>query len=171
LVGQSYVDDRRLVTWTPAARGGAPPQGASRRQAWCYGTPGTAWTLWEAGRVLADHDLQLFAVGAMRSFCRAFEVGFYLYDSDGGSPGETLAICHGAAGTLAIADAFARHAGMPEAARLADSLEAYLLARLDEVRGLAAVSMGLQAGAGGVLATLVTRQGGDRRWLGLAALR
>jgi hypothetical protein len=31
-----------------------------------------------------------------------------------------MAVCHGAAGVLAIADAFARHAGRSEAAALGD---------------------------------------------------
>jgi hypothetical protein len=169
-VRESYVDDRGLRTWHPAALEGAPrPSGASRRQAWCYGTPGLAWTLWEAGRVLDDVSLRAFAEEAMRSFCAAFDEQLYI---DDGPADDALGICHGAAGTLAIADAFALHCGHLEAKTLAEQLEAYLLRRLDDIRQLANENMTLLSGASGILAVLLIRCGVSQRdWLSQIALR
>ena len=116
LISESYVDDRGLRTWHPAALEGASrPCGASARQAWCYGTPGLAWALWQVGQVLNDQTLCNFAEEAMHSFCDAFDEGVY---TDGGPADEALSICHGAAGMLAVADAFALYAGHVQAARL-----------------------------------------------------
>jgi hypothetical protein len=41
-----------------------------------------------------------------------------------------LGFCHGAAGVLAIADAFALHTGLEPARRLSDHLAAFLVERL-----------------------------------------
>jgi len=172
LADESYVDGGGLVTWLPAGpRGKPPPPHSAHRQAWCYGTPGNAWVLWEAGRVLDDEELRQFAADAMRSFCTVFDEGLHLYAADDGPPGETLAICHGAAGTLAVADAFAHHAALDEASALASGLEDYLFARLDDAAAIGVSSFGLQSGATGVPAVLLTRTGGDRRWLPLLGLR
>ncbi len=169
LVGESYIDDRGIQTWSTAGLEGAPrPSGASRRQAWCYGTPGLAWTLWEAGRVLDDITLRGFAEEAMRSFCVVFDEQIYI---DDGPPNEALSICHGVAGTLAIADAFALHTGHAEARKLAEQLESYLLVRTDEIRQLAYENMTLLSGASGVLSMLLVRYGGERNWLYQLGLR
>jgi lantibiotic biosynthesis protein len=169
LMCESYLDGRRVRTWPPAGLDGRrPPQGLSRRQAWCYGTPGVAWTLWDAGRALNDRELQAFALDAMRSFCTAFEERWYL---DDGPVDATVGICHGAAGTLAVADAFARHASLPAAAVLRDHLATYLLDRLEDVHKLARENMSLLSGAAGVLAVLLTVSGGARGWLTQIALR
>ena len=69
-----------------------------RRQAWCYGSPGIAWALWESGRVLGRKDLEAFALDSMASFCAAFDPDFHL-DAE---PVARLGFCHGAAGTLAV---------------------------------------------------------------------
>jgi hypothetical protein len=169
LVSESYVDGRGLRTWHPAGLERRTHSAHfSRRQAWCYGTPGVAWTLWEAGRVLGDIALQSFARDAMSSFCTVFDERFYV---DDGPVDSALGICHGVAGTIAIADAFTRHAGLHEAAILRDRLEDYLLDRLDDVRHLAARDMTLLTGASGILAVLLTRYGGRRDWLFQFALR
>jgi hypothetical protein len=169
LMEESFNDSRGLLTWTPGGREGAPPpSGASSRQAWCYGAPGVAWALWESARVLDDPGLRSFAEDAMRTFCAAFAEERYIDDAPAD---DALAFCHGAAGTLAIADAFARSAKLTEAASLADRLEAYLLARLDEVQALAERNMTLLTGASGILAVLLTRHGGRRDWLSQFALR
>lgn len=170
LVAHSFVDARGVRTWTGGSLDGRPPPpGASHRQAWCYGTPGVSWTLWDAGRVLGDCALQAFAAEAMRSFCAAWDDEFYI--DDGPKISDILGVCHGAAGTLAIADAFTRHAGLDEAVRLRDHLERYVLDRFDEVRQLAEQDMSLLNGASGVLAVLLTVQGGLRGWLTQLALR
>jgi lantibiotic modifying enzyme len=171
LVAESYLDDLALLTWPPAGlEGKGHPPGWSRRQAWCYGTPGISWTLWEAGRLLDDMELQAFAEEAMRSFCKAFQEELYV---DSSPISSTLGICHGVAGTLAIADAFATHTCLKEATVLRDRLEGYLLARLPDVRDLARDDMTLLTGASGILSTLLMRQGGqrERAWLTHLALR
>jgi hypothetical protein len=169
LVAGSYVDDRGLRTWHYAGlEGRTPPSGVSSRQAWCYGTPGVAWTLWEAARVLSDSTLQSFAEDAMRSFCTAFDEKLYI---DDGPTDDALGICHGAAGMLAIANAFELHAGLIEAAALGDRLEGYLLDRIGEIQRLAHENMSLITGASGILAVLLTRHDGEREWLSQIALR
>jgi hypothetical protein len=169
LATNSFVDDRGVRSWGVASLDGRPPpERPSHRQAWCYGTPGVAWPLWEAGRVLDDPALQRLAADAMRSFCAAWDDDFYLDDD---SLSATLAICHGAAGTLAVADAFAVHAGLAEAAALRDHLDRYLHERLDQVAKLATDDLSVLTGAGGILAVLLTVRGGGRAWLRQIALR
>lgn len=166
---ESFVDARGVRTWAFGSLDGRrPPAGASHRQAWCYGTPGVSWPLWEAGRLLGDAAVQGFAVDAMRSLCAVWDDAFYI---DRGELTDALAVCHGVAGTLAVADAFARHAGVAEAASLRDHLTGYLLDRLEQVAAFAAVDLSLLSGAGGVLAVLLTVMGGRRDWLAQLALR
>jgi hypothetical protein len=162
LADQRYTDARGVVTWPARVPG---PAGEARRQGWCYGTPGVAWALWTAGRTLdhSGHDgeeLCAVATEAMRSLCVAYDPNYHL-DHD------PLAVCHGAAGVLLVADAFARHADLPAAATLRAELTGYLTGRLDEVTSLDAT---LLSGASGVLAALLTAAGGDRDWLPCLAL-
>jgi hypothetical protein len=169
LVNEAYLAKRDLITWPPVGRDGARPSAeADWRQAWCYGTPGVAWTLWEAGRVLGEIAYQELAEEAMASFCRVFDEDKHI---DKGGPAEALSICHGAAGTLAVADAFARHARLEEASRLAQYLEGYLAARADEIRTLAETNMTMLTGTGGILTVLMTVHGATRDWLPHIALR
>lgn len=169
LADESYVDARGLHTWSPAGReGGAAPVDAIPPQAWCYGTPGLAWVLWDAGRTLDDRALMERAEDAMRSYCATFDDGAYL----GHVPDEEiLAVCHGAAGILAIADAFGLHAGLAEAAELAESLEGLVEQRLDREAAPWMPASTLLGGASGILAVLATRAGGSRSWLPALALR
>jgi hypothetical protein len=163
------VGARELITWPPVGAEGQPPMvGADRPQAWCYGTPGVAWTLWDAAGTLEDATKRTLAYDAMRSFCRVFHEELHV---DAGSPSEALSICHGVAGMLAVADAFSRHASLPEAERLRAHLTGLLLDRDDDIRLLAATDMTILSGAGGILSVLVTSIGGDRRWLPQVALR
>jgi lantibiotic biosynthesis protein len=157
LIAQSFTDARGVTTWASAELdGGRPPRGASRRQAWCYGTPGVSWTLWEAGRALGDADVADFAADAFGSFCAAYDDSFYL---------DTLGICHGAAGLLAITDAFTRSGGLQAAALLRGHVMRYLLDRLEAVCELATEDASLLTGASGVLSVLLTASGADRDWL------
>ncbi|MFI7702076.1 lanthionine synthetase LanC family protein [Nonomuraea sp. NPDC049480] len=163
LVAESYTDRRGLITWPFGTRrldGHRASRGNGRRQAWCYGGPGNAWTLWEAARVLEDGELGAFAMESARSFMAAYDDDFYL---------DSLGICHGAAGLMLVYDAFARHTPLTEGAKLADHLAAHLRERLDDVAELG--DMWLQGGSTGVLAALLTVEGGDRRWLAALALR
>lgn len=169
LVEEAYLAEGEFITWPPVGRDGAKASTkAHQRQAWCYGTPGVAWTLWDAGRVLQDPALQLLGAEAMRSFCRIFDADKLFAEDD---VGWELAICHGAAGTLAVADAFARHASLPEAARLRDYLDTYLLARIDQIAETAGHDMTILNGAGGALSVMLTVHGGSRGWLPQIALR
>jgi lantibiotic biosynthesis protein len=169
LAEEAFLADRDLITWPAVGRDGAKASGdADRRQAWCYGTPGVAWTLWDAGRVLGDESLQLLGEEAMRSFCRVFDIDF-CYPMEHRS--EELAICHGVAGTLAVADAFARHAALHEADSLRESLERYLLDRVDDIDAIANTDMSLLGGAAGILSAMLTASGGARSWLCQLALR
>lgn len=169
LVEEAYLADRDFITWPPVGRDGARASGvANRRQAWCYGTPGVAWTLWDAGRVLGDASLQLLGEEAMRSFCRVFDADchFHIHDIS-----EELAICHGAAGTLAVADAFVRYAALREAAELRDELDQYLLDRADQIADIARTDMTVLGGSGGIVSVMLSVHGGARSWLCQLALR
>lgn len=169
LVDEAYLADEGLITWPPVGRDGAPASGnADRRQAWCYGTPGVAWTLWDAGRVLGDDSLQILGKEAMRSFCLAFDPEQHL---DIHKPDEELSVCHGAAGTLAVADTFARVADLPEAVRLRDFLDRYLHDRVERIEAIATTDMTILSGAGGIVAVMMAARGGSRVWLSQLALR
>jgi hypothetical protein len=137
------------------------------RQAWCYGTPGIAWQLAEAGALLGDTALRDFGVVAMASLCDAWNDGHL--DTNGISG--RLAICHGAAGVLAIADAFALHTGLEPAKRLAEHLHQLLLAELDRVAELAETNLSMPVGATGILAVLRSREPHRRSWLSTLGLR
>lgn len=104
----------------------------------------------------------------MRSFCTVFDERRYI---DDGPVGEVAGICHGAAGTLAVAEAFALHAGIPAAGILRNRLLEFLADRLTEVQELGKENMSLLTGAAGVLAVLLTCEGGKRGWLAQIALR
>jgi hypothetical protein len=167
LVAQSYVDRSGLRTWPHASLdGGAPPPKAQSPQAWCYGTPGIAWSLWESGRVLDRSDLRSFALDAIGSFCARVETRI---DRRHDLPAQ-LGLCHGLAGTLAIADCFGRHARFEPAAKRADELERSLVRELVEVAALKN-DASLLTGAPGILAVLLTRRGAPRRWLVPLGLR
>lgn len=161
LVSQSYADSRGLQTWATAGLDGRKPPRAKRRQAWCYGTPGIAWSLWESGRVLRRPDLRDFALKAMATFCALFKPGLYLDRK----PIARLGFCHGAAGTLAIADCFATHARFKPAAGLAKKLERLLSGHLKLIVKLSAEDTSLLTGASGMLSVLLTRRGAPRTWL------
>jgi hypothetical protein len=170
LVDQAYLAENDFITWPPIGRDGATPSRfADTRQAWCYGTPGVAWTLWDAGRVLADSSLQLLAEEAMRSFCRVFDVEVHI---DQGDVGQALGMCHGAAGTLAVAEMFAQYANVGEAHELREHLAQYLVNRVEEISELALVDMTILTGATGILAEMMTSAGGGQRgWMTQFALR
>jgi hypothetical protein len=165
LTRQSFVDPRGLLTWPTAERDLAGDRAvgrAAQRQAWCYGTPGIAWTLWEAAQALDDPALEALAMEAARTFLAAYDDDFYLI----GAYPHHVGICHGAAGVLLTFDAFDRFAGLPGAAALRDHLAGYLHQRLEHMVRLAADELTMLSGASGVVAALLTygRDGG-RQWL------
>jgi hypothetical protein len=62
-------------------------------------------------------------------------------DAEPDDPGGQLWFCHGPAGVLAIADAFALHTGLEPAARLADHLCRFLLERSSDLTDRAATDL------------------------------
>ena len=140
----------------------------ARPAAWCQGTPGIAWQLAEAGRVLGDAGLRGHALRAMGSVADGWDDDVHL---GAGTPGDRLAFCHGAAGVLAIADAFALHTGLEPARRLADHLHDLATAEVRRLAELAAGDLSMRAGATGVLAVLLSRAPVQRGWLHVAGLR
>lgn len=167
LVAQSYVDRSGLRAWPLAGLDGAPrsPR-AQGPQGWCYGTPGIAWSLWESGRVLARRDLQSFALAAFASWCSSDDSPI----DHGADLAAQLGLCHGLAGSLALADCFERHARFEPAAKRAAELERRLTRELGAVMKLAR-DPSLLLGAAGILAVLLTRRGAPRRWLVPLGLR
>jgi hypothetical protein len=173
LADQRYTGGDGIVSWPHRAPVGERgpvqlelPVGQNRRQGWCYGTPGIAWALWTAGRALVHsrYDSQpscRLALEAMASLCAGYDPDRHLDDGP-------LAVCHGAAGVLLVADAFARHAALAPAAALRARLLGLLTDRLDEAVRLDDTS--LLSGSAGVLAAMLTATGGDRAWLRCLAL-
>ncbi|ORT55993.1 lanthionine synthetase LanC family protein [Streptomyces sp. CB03238] len=167
LVRQSYDDSRTIRTWPGAGLDGPPPQGAHPRQAWCYGTPGVAWALWDAADALADREAADWALTAFDTLAERYDEGFHLF---GDGPADLLGLCHGAAGVLAVANAFDRHARLPAAAALSARLTAHLRARLPDALGTP-WPPGLLTGAPGALSALLTARGAPRDWLPCLGLR
>lgn len=166
---ESFTDERGLLTWPPiGAEGGSRyVTGFVTRQAWCYGTPGLAWTLLEAADVLGDDDLRGFAVDALERYCRLFDPRLYI---DRSPLSATLGVCHGAAGIVAVVDAVERHAGLSAGREVRDGLVDFLVGDPDRIRRLAQDNMTLLDGASGVLATLLALEG-HRSWLPILGLR
>ncbi|MFI2205410.1 lanthionine synthetase LanC family protein [Streptomyces sp. NPDC020192] len=169
LMRQSYDDARSIRTWDGAGLEGPPPTEPRARQAWCYGTPGVSWALWDAADALGDREAAAWAAGAFTTLAEHYDESFHLF---GDRPADLLALCHGAAGVLAVADAFDHHARLPAAAELKARLLGHLLTRLSELHGLGQETRGLLGGAAGALCALLTAaQGASRTWLPCLGLR
>jgi class I lanthipeptide synthase len=169
LVEQTYLDDAGLLTWPPVGPLPGETVGTHRRQAWCYGTPGVSWTLWEAADTLADEAMRELAEDAMASFVTVFDEARYLDPAD--DKCEDLALCHGAAGTLAVADAFALHTSVAGAPALRDRMLDYLIERAARIRQCGRNDISLLTGAAGMAAVALTATGADRQWLHHIAVR
>ncbi|QDY75568.1 lanthionine synthetase LanC family protein [Streptomyces qinzhouensis] len=169
LVRQSFTDDRSVRSWDGAGHDGTPPAPGPRpRQAWCYGNPGITWALWDAADALGDERTAAWAVTAFATLADAYDPDYHLY---GELPADRLALCHGAAGVLAVADAFARHARLSAAATLRARLLRHLESRLPELDE-PSWHHGLLGGTTGVLAALLTTgHGASRDWLPCLGLR
>ncbi|MEV5599222.1 lanthionine synthetase LanC family protein [Streptomyces sp. NPDC052496] len=153
LARQSFDDARSIRSWDGAGLDEAPPEGARARQAWCYGNPGVTWALWNAADALDDEATAAWAAKAFTGLAERYDEDFHLF---GEHPADLLACCHGAAGVLAVADAFHHHARLPAATVLRARLARHLLDRLPEVRTLGEERMGLLGGATGPLCALLT---------------
>ncbi|GAA2598756.1 lanthionine synthetase LanC family protein [Streptomyces axinellae] len=166
---ESYEDARDIRTWSGAGLDDAPLlAGADARQAWCYGTPGVAWALWDAADALGDGETAGWAADAFTSLADGYHEGFHLF---GDHPGDRLGLCHGAAGVLAVADAFHRHAALSAATELRARMLRHLLAAEDELRALGRERTGLLTGVGGALAAVLTSTGASGTWLPCLGLR
>ncbi|MGC0422681.1 lanthionine synthetase LanC family protein [Embleya sp. AB8] len=167
LAARGGRDANGCPTWGPVA-GGADGSSGGQRQGWCYGTPGVTWALWEAARVLGDAALRRCAEDTFAALAEQFDVDRHLF---GPTAADRLGVCHGAAGVLAIADAFARHAGLPAAVGLRTRLTAHLRA---ESAATSAPATGADATLLGLLGThavLLTAETGYRNWLPCLGLR
>jgi hypothetical protein len=165
LVAEQTVDALGVASWPCLGpTGHDDPVGVVRRQAWCYGNPGVSWALWTAGVALTRAGriqgpaLCATATEAMATLCERFDPEIHL-DT------EELSVCHGAAGIMLLADAFARHADLTAAATLRDRLATTLRTRLTDIVRLADTDTTLLTGATGVLAALLTVEDADRTWL------
>jgi len=166
LRSEAYCTEQGVITWHRGERRGnkLPPAAGGGQNAWCYGNPGLTWTLWEIGRVLSDHELQRFAENAFASYLAHSKK----YDTWGL---HGLNMCHGAAGEMMICDAFYRYAHLTVAQDRRDELEQFLLTHLRHLGQWSAQDAALLSGTSGVLAALLTVNGGDRRWLAAFGLR
>ncbi|MFD7066936.1 lanthionine synthetase LanC family protein [Streptomyces sp. NPDC059913] len=169
LIRQSFDDARSVRSWDGAGLDGPPPTGPLSRQAWCYGTPGITWALWDAADALGDRETADWAAHAFTTVADQYDMAFHLY----GAPlTDRLGLCHGAAGVLVVADAFHRWARVPAAAPLAARLTEHLGSRLPDALAAARPSAALLDGAPGALAALLTvTHPASRDWLPCLGLR
>ncbi|MFE7105711.1 lanthionine synthetase LanC family protein [Streptomyces sp. NPDC057575] len=169
LVRQSFDDARSIRSWDGAGLDGPPAAGSRARQAWCYGTPGITWALWDAADVLGDRVLADWAAAAFATLAERYDEDFHLF----GAPlTDRLALCHGAAGVLAVADAFHRWARLSAAAVLGARLAEHLTTRLPAALAPGQPQTSLLAGAPGALAALLTAtHDTSRDWLPCIGLR
>ncbi|GAB4520834.1 MAG: hypothetical protein Tsb0019_22000 [Roseibium sp.] len=164
---KSHKDARGLLTWAPGARSAERTRAASRREAWCYGAPASAFIVWDAADALGRADLKEFACEVFRTFLGRFDPDFHLDDD----PDEKLAICHGAAGLMLIADCFETHAGLGEAAALKWRMRDLIVEDQASLASWMRRNATLLSGASGVLLALDVIEGGSRSWLPALGLR
>jgi hypothetical protein len=105
----AWIRDKtiNLTQWPHAVSFGEeieaiPPSNVGSREAWCYGVPGIARTLYLAGKALDDHELKAYSL-------KAFEEVFSRPQEQWNLPGPTL--CHGQSGLLLITHAMALDTG------------------------------------------------------------
>lgn len=144
------------VPLTAAGRQGLGGASGATRDAWCYGTPGVARSLWLAGEALADDDLRRAATEGMTSALRRSAALHHLI-----SP----TYCHGVAGLLQIVLRFAHDAPSETPAEAPTALVDELLAAYEphrpfgyasrEAADVAVDRAGLLDGAAGVAMTLL----------------
>jgi hypothetical protein len=69
------------------------------RDSWCYGTPGIAWAIWQAGQIRANSLFQETALAAIKAVCERL-------DAQQGLP--FAGLCHGVGGLYHILRCFAQ---------------------------------------------------------------
>lgn len=119
------------ISWDEEVNSQGPLTSPSR-DAWCYGAPGIARSLFLAGKALSDETLQSFALSAFKGvFTRA-------YASQQNLPVKALwqlpgcGICHGIAGLLLITNAMSREEKGQDLIVERKKLENLLLSEYDE---------------------------------------
>ncbi|MFE0426182.1 lanthionine synthetase LanC family protein [Streptomyces sp. NPDC058953] len=169
LVRQSFDDALSVRSWDGAGLDAPPAPGVRARQAWCYGNPGVTWAVWDAADAVGDRETASWATEAFTGLADRYDENLHLF---GDEPADRLGLCHGAAGVLVVADAFARHARLSAAATLRARLLRHLEARLPELDETERWHDGLLGGTTGVVAALLTcGHGGSRAWLPCLGLR
>ncbi|MFD7079066.1 lanthionine synthetase C family protein [Streptomyces sp. NPDC059918] len=144
------------VPLTAAGRPGLAGASGVTRDAWCYGTPGVARSLWLAGEALADDNLRHAATEAMTGALRR---------SAALHPLISPTYCHGVAGLLQIVLRFTHDAPSETLAAASTVLVDELLAAYEpqrpfgyasrEAADVAVDRAGLLDGAAGVAMTLL----------------
>lgn len=157
-----------VVSWE-VETGEVSPTGLSCKDAWCYGAPGIARTLFLAGKALGDDGLKNFAVKAFQDiFCRR--------ESEWRLPGPMF--CHGIAGLLLITREMAKEEEckslVPQVKKLEDMLLSFynpdFLLGFKDIEpckngGVAQVTKaGLLGGSTGVLLTLLEEENHPSEW-------
>lgn len=150
--------------------GNSKQQHLFARDAWCYGAPGVARSLFLAGRAMQSAHIQDFAV-------KSFESIFLRSVEDWNIPGPTF--CHGLSGLMTITYLMAHDSGSSLLRGQLPRLQQMVLDcyrpeypfgfqdhRHGESEGLECVdSPGLLVGATGVLLSLLTLSQGCRNWM------
>ncbi len=130
------------------------------KDAWCYGVPGIARTLFLAGKALEDDELKTFATDAFR--------GIFVRDrSNWNLPGPSL--CHGIAGLLMITSAMAKEKECEDLSPRLIDLQKYLFELYNSSfsfgfkdiethpeKTVQVCKIGLLEGTTGILLTLLT---------------
>jgi hypothetical protein len=124
--------------------------------AWCYGSPGIARTLWQAGRALSRADFQALAIEAVEAIARRPAPARKI---------QSPTFCHGTAGLLQIVLRFAFDTGSESICNSARTLTDEVLGKYEtssllgyrsvELRGARVDQPGLLDGAPGVALTLL----------------
>lgn len=121
------------------------------KDAWCYGVPGIARTLFLAGKALKDEDLKSFAAEAFRRvFTRSRE--------EWQLPGPML--CHGIAGLLMITLEMSKERGCEDLKKRVEELYPILVSSLDIEQS----QCEFLDGSAGVALTLLSLEDPDVNW-------
>lgn len=165
----SWLSERAVslqdgLQWPTHTRDGAPI--LNGRASWCYGTPGIAAALWQAGAFLGRTDVQVLAQESMIALCRTDPQGWGMKDA---------ALCHGVSGNAAVLHLFAKWTGNAEIQQMADALFEFLVHAYDEsapfgyrmyaLGGVLVDCAGLLEGAAGIALALLAYSHDETGWM------
>lgn len=152
-----------LISWEKEILG--EPLEETCKDAWCYGVPGIARTLFLAGKALQDRELKLFAVEAFRGVFSQRRGAWQL-------PGPML--CHGIAGLLMITLEMAQEDGCKDLFPRVDQLQKILLSDYDpnalfgfkdkDHNNIEKDNPGFLEGSTGILLTLLSIPDYNTKW-------